>query len=423
MSNELKKEVEDLQKQMEQLGNTIKGGIETFRVNEETRALSYFETEDDGDREIVAGKLVGGSTSLARNKFKKVKGYVKQFKSASDFYRTGLKDPKGFETKHDKAISLLKAANAFNTLDSESAGALVLPEYSPDIASILYDNDVLSRTNQFTVTGNRMEFPKMQETSRADGSRGGGILGYWLEEGDLATATRGAIQSTSLKLKKLCVVVYLTQELIDDNGYALEQWIRQAVQREIQFMVGDSLFNGNGGGRPLGILNSPVMVQVAKESGQAANTIRSENILNMYSRRRTGQPLDGYCWYINQDAEPQLFSMTLGSGGQNGVVYMPPGGLSAKPYATLMGLPVVPTEFNQTVGTFGDIVLGNFGQYLTINKGGVQELASQHVEFLREQIALKFTFRIDGRPMYGAPTTPKNGNNTQSDFIGLAVRG
>ena len=418
MSNELVESMKALEKQMEILGNTVKGGVASFNTTPETNALSYFETEEDDDR-VIPGKL---HTSMKKNKFKKVKGYVKQFASASDFYRTGLKEPKIFETKHEKAISFLKAANAFSTMDSESAGALVLPEYSPDIASILYENDVLSRTNQFTVTSNRMEFPKMQESSRADGQRTGGISGYWLEEGDLATATRGAIQSTSLKLKKLVVVVYLTQELIDDNGYALEQWVRQAVQREIQFMIGDSLFNGVGGGRPLGIINSPVTVQVPGEGGQTAATVVSANILKMYSRRRVGQPLDGYCWYINQDCEPSLFSMTLGTGGQNGVVYMPPGGLSAKPYATLMGLPVIPTEFNQTCGTPGDIVLANFGNYITISKGGVQELASQHVEFLREQIALKFTFRIDGRPMYDAPTTPKNGTNTQSDFITLGAR-
>ena len=420
MSKELLTEMADLKKQMEMIGNTVKGSIAAFNTTPETSSLSYFETEDDvEDRIMVKGKL---NHMKRGHRFAKPKGYVKHFKSASDFYRTGFRKPAEFMEKHSKAIEFLKAANAINTLDSESAGSLVLPEYSPDIASILYENDVLSRTNQFTVTGNRMEFPKLQETSRVDGQRTGGILGYWIEEGDLATSTRPSIQSTELKLKKLCVVVYLTQELLDDNGYALEQWVRQAVQRELQFMIGDALFNGQGGGRPLGILNSPVTIQVAAEGGQAADTIVANNILKMYSRRRTGQPVDSYCWFINQDTEPQLFSMTMGSGGQNGVVYLPPGGLSTKPYATLMGLPVIPTEFNSTVGDVGDIVLGNFSQYLTISKGGVQEMASQHVEFLREQVALKFTFRMDGRPMYDAPTTPPKGSNTQSDFITLAAR-
>jgi HK97 family phage major capsid protein len=216
--------------------------------------------------------------------------------------------------------------------------------------------------------------------------------------------------------------MYLTQELLDDNSYALEQWVRQAVQREIEFMVGDAIFNGNGGGMPLGIFNSPVVVTVAPEGGQAVDTVVAANVLNMYARRRVGQPVDSYCWYINQEVEPQLHQMTMGSGGQNGVVYLPPGGLSAKPYATLMGLPVIPTEFGAALGDVGDICLGNLGQYISINKGGVQEMASPHVEFLREQIAIKFTFRIDGRPMYDSATMPAKGTKTQSDFIALAAR-
>jgi HK97 family phage major capsid protein len=409
----------DLKKQIEMIGNTVKGGIDHFNLNHDNNALSYFET----DSEDVPVEYARARPLVRKGKrFRKPKGYGSQFKSFTDFLRTGMTNPTEFGVRHGKAIELLKAANAINTLDSESAGSLVLPEYSPEIASILYENDILGRTNQFTVGGNRMEFPKLQEASRADGQRTGGILGYWIEEGDLAQTSRPAVQGTELKLKKLCVVVYLTQELIDDNGYALEQWVRQAVQREIQFMVGDAIFNGTGGGRPLGILNSPVTVSVAAEGGQSAGTIVSQNILKMYSRRRTGQPVGSYAWFINQDIEPQLFSMTIGSAGSNQVVYLPPGGLSGSPYASLMGLPVIPTEFNQALGTSGDICLANLGNYLTISKNGVQELASQHVEFLREQVAIKFTFRIDGRPLYDTATTPKYSTNTQSDFIVLAAR-
>ncbi len=62
------------------------------------------------------------------------------------------------------------------------------------------------------------------------------------------------------------------------------------------------------------------------------------------------------------------------------VVYLPPGGISGAPYGTILGRPVIPTEFNATCGTVGDIVFANLDNYLTISKGGVQETASPHVE-------------------------------------------
>jgi HK97 family phage major capsid protein len=416
----------DLGKKLDEFGNMVKGLVTGTHINPETNSLSFIE--DDSDRWEPRQLSKSNNwrapswATMQRNSVRRIPGYKKQFPNLSSFLREGYTKPESFIAKHKTAIDMLTKANAINTLDSESAGFAVLPEFAPDIAAILYENDILARTNQFTVSGNRMSFPKLQETSRADGSRNGGILGYWLEEGDRMTETRSRMNETELKLKKLCVVVFLTEELINDNSYALEQWVRQAVQREIAFMVGDSIFNGTGGGRPMGIINSPVTVRVAAEGGQSAATIVAPNVLKMYSRRRAGQSVADYAWFINQDCEPQLAQMTMGSGGQNGVVYLPPGGLSSTPYATLMGLPVIPTEFNSTCGAVGDIVLANFKNYLTISKGGVTETASSHVEFLRDQTAIKFTFRIDGRPLFDAPTTPYKGSSTQSDFICLAAR-
>jgi hypothetical protein len=57
-----------------------------------------------------------------------------------------------------------------------------------------------------------------------------------------------------------------------------------------------------------------------------------------------------------------------------------------------------------------------------ISKAGIQESVSTHVEFLRDQTAFKFTFRIDGRPLYDSPTEPLNGTATQSDFLAIAAR-
>ena len=418
MSTELLDRMGNLEKKMEQIGNSITKGISFSHQGEGT--FAYFEDAEDTlplSREELS--------QVQRKHFRKKlpKDYKRQFKSMGDFLRGVCREHQGgdFRDRYNKAMDYWKKANAMSVLDSESAGSLVLPEFAPDIAMIMYENDLISRTDQYTIAGNRMEFPKMQESSRANGGRNGGMLGYWGEEGDQMTATRPKVGTTELKLKKLHIVVFLTEELIADNGYALEQWVRRAAQREMSYMIGDSIMNGSGGGRPLGILNSPVTTSIAKESGQAAATILPANIIKMYSARRAGQPVSDLVWLINQDIEPQLFSMSMPSGHQQ-VVYLPPNGLAGSPNATLMGLPVLATEFNKTLGTKGDIVLANLKNYLTISKGGITETVSPHVEFLRDQVALKFTFRIDGRPIYDSATTPANSSQAQSDFVTLDTR-
>jgi HK97 family phage major capsid protein len=127
-------------------------------------------------------------------------------------------------------------------------------------------------------------------------------------------------------------------------------------------------------------------------------------------------------WLIHQDVEPQLQTMTIGSGGTTLVAYMPPGGLSANPYATLMGRPVIPVEWCSTLGTVGDIVLADLRHYVTATKGMIEPNMSLHLRFDYDESVFRFIFRLDGQPWWTAALTPYKGSNTQSCFVTLATR-
>jgi HK97 family phage major capsid protein len=169
-------------------------------------------------------------------------------------------------------------------------------------------------------------------------------------------------------------------------------------------------------------LNSPCVVEVSKESGQAGSTVVTENIVKMHARlHRSSNPKA--VWLINQDIEPQLHTLNqaVGTGGQ--LVYLPPGGLSDKPFGTLYGKRIVTTEWNATLGTAGDIILADLKQYLAVTRGAVKGASSMHVAFTTDEQAFRFTFRIDGQPWWNSALTPFKGTgNTQSPFITLAAR-
>jgi HK97 family phage major capsid protein len=125
-------------------------------------------------------------------------------------------------------------------------------------------------------------------------------------------------------------------------------------------------------------------------------------------------------WFINQDLIPKLCQMELAVSTAGGsLTYMPPGGLSQSPYATLMGRPVIPIEQCQTLGTKGDILLTDFGEYLLIDKGGIESASSIHVRFQYDESAFRFVYRCDGQPKWNAALTPFKGSNTQSPFVAL----
>lgn len=346
------------------------------------------------------------------------------FKSLGQFLQLGIRRDAEFNKRYGEFDSLMKTALGMNTLEGADGGWAVLPEFAPNIYDRVYDNDIWSRTDNYTIAGSKMIFPRSGEKSRANGSRAGGITGYWVDEGATITASQAKLAKTEVEANKLAVVVYLTEELVQDNSYALEQWVTRKVAEEFNFLLALSVFRGSGAGQPLGFLNSPTLVTVSKESGQTAATINAKNILNMWSRRISVGSQNDLVWLINQDCEPQLHQLSIAVGTAGGqVVYTPPGGLSATPYATLMGRPVIPSEFCSTLGTVGDIALVNLKDYVTVNKGGITEASSVHVQFLTDQTALRFILRAGGRPMMDSPITPYQGTATQSSFIVLETRG
>lgn len=402
-------------------------------LDSEGRVTGFFEDTDE-EMSLRFTDTPGYDGAQKRKSYRSVRKNVNRelrkagyqpwgsFKSFGEFVKDGLSGGSEFRAKHVKHFeSVQKAIQGMSITEGASAGVTVMPEFSNKIFDRVYENDLWGRTDNYTVSGNNMTFLANAETSRATGSRHGGMQGYWLQEGGTITKSKPSMREISLKLVKLGVVVYLTQELIDDTGIALEQYVARKAAEEFNFMIGDSLVNGTGVGQPLGFLNSPALVSIAKETGQAAASLLSENIVKMYSRFYAPN-LGSATWFHNQDIAPQLYLMTLPIGAGGVVTYMPPGGLSGSPYATLMGRPMQPTEFNATLGTQGDITLADMGQILSISKGGVVQAVSMHVEFLTDQMALRFVMRLNARPWDIAPITPYKGSNTQSCFLTLDTR-
>jgi len=422
MSETLEEKVKSLSSNIENLTQSVDllNSPDMSGIHHDTqgRLSSYWETEGRETAQVSFNK------SHSKNLRTLPTGYkpYSEFQSFGEFIRSGFKDRSEVIAKTKKSWGMCKAIQGMSEIVGADGGIAILPEFHQEILTRIYQNDIVSRTDHYQVAGNNMTFPTDSETSRADGSRAGGLRAYWVGEGDPLTGNTPKLGETTLKLNKLAVLVYLTEELINDNGMALESYVNKKVTEEMEFVLGESIFNGNGVSKPLGIMQSTARVSVPKESGQAANTIVAENILNMWSRMKASSRMNA-AWFINQDTEPQLHQMSLGvstAGGQ--LVYMPPSGLSGSSYATLMGRPVIPTEFNETLGTEGDILLASLDDYITISKGGIEQAESMHVEFLTDQLALRFIMRIDGKPWETQPLTPYKGTATQSSFVTLATR-
>ena len=339
--------------------------------------------------------------------------------------------PSNPDRQVDPRLLVKSAATGLNEKVPSEGGFLVGVDYSTELMKRTYDNSQIFGGSGFasprripiSSNSNGIKINGVDETSRADGSRWGGIQAYWKDEAASKTKSKPKFREIELSLNKLIGLCWATDELLQDAA-ALETVIMQGFSEEFAFKIQDGLLNGTGAGQLLGINTAGCLVAVPKEDGQLAQTIVKENIDNMWARMWPPS-IPKSVWLINQNCYPQLFNMHIDVGTGGAPVYLPPGGLSQSPYGTLLGRPVVPVEQCETLGTQGDIPFCDWSQYLFADKGGVQSASSIHLKFDYDETVFRFVYRADGQPSWNAALTPFKDSvdgSTVSPFIALAVR-
>lgn len=329
----------------------------------------------------------------------------------------------GGNQPQDDRLKIMGAASGGSQTVGSDGGFLVPPAFS----SMIWDglnagvDNLIGMTDNFTVERESLSFNANAETSRATGSRYGGIRGYWISEAEQITKSKPKFRKLKLEPQELAVFVYETDKLLRNAPIAFGQFLTRASTDEINFLTSDAIIDGKGAGKPKGILQSGALVTQPKENGQAANTIVHKNIINMWSRMHP-RARQNAKWFINVDTEPQLNQMTLDVGTGGVPTYLPPGALASAPNASLLGREVIPIEYCKTLGTKGDIILADMSGYVTGTTGGIDSAMSIHLRFDFAETAFRFMFAVDGQTWLNSAITPFNGTNTLSHFVALATR-
>jgi len=330
--------------------------------------------------------------------------------SAGEFFQA-VKMAEMYPGQEEHRLLAYKATG-LNETEPSQGGYLLPPQIAAGIHSNMWGvGSVLSRFNPIRVTGNSLTINAVDETSRADGSRMGGVRGYWLAEAAQKTSSMPKFRQIELKLKKVAALCYATDELLADAS-ALESWIGNEVPNELRFQVEAAIINGNGVGKPVGILQSGSLISAVRTD---ASEIDAYDIGRMWARRLPGY--NDYVWFVNPAVYPQLLNMTIG----DMPVYAP----SVRPdvpFGTLLGRPVIENEYCPALGDVGDILLASPSAYALITKGGIEAASSIHIKFDYDETAFRFVYRVDGQPYYNAAITSyADSNTTVSPFVALAA--
>lgn len=318
-----------------------------------------------------------------------------------------------------------RLVNATTTYGNEGTGAeggfLVPPEFAQQIMTkVNAQEGLLSRAASLQTSRNSITIPKDETTPW---QTTGGIQVYWEGEAQAPTKSKPLLELDTIRLNKLMALVPITEELLED-AVGIESWLRAKAPEKMAAKINTAFLRGTGVGQPLGMLNSPSLIGVAAETSQPADTVWFANINKMWARMYAPWRQNAI-WLINQDVEPQLEGMAFDPLATAGKVpaYLPPGGVSSTPYATLKGRPVVPIESCSALGDVGDIVLVDMAQYWAVTKAnGIQTDTSIHLYFDQAVTAYRFIFRLNGMPAWSAPIARENGSNTLSWCVAMNAR-
>lgn len=309
-------------------------------------------------------------------------------------------------------------SNYGNVGSGADGGYLVPPDFSRNIIDNAYNEQqsFVPLTDNTPVEGNGMTFPVDETTPWGSA----GIKAYWTDEAGAATDSKAKFDPAQLRLKKLTALVPLTEEMLSDAS-AISAYVQRKVPEAIAFKTNEALWSGSGAGKPKGFYTaSALLVSVAKETSQAADSIVAQNISKMRARM-SSRSWRRAIWCVNNDCLPQLDNLLFATDATNGIIYKPEGGRFG--YGTLLGRDLMVTDFNETVGDKGDIVLVDWGMYRTITKaGGIETATSMHFWFDRGLTAFRSVFRVDGQPAITAPVTPNKGSNSLSPIVTLDAR-
>lgn len=319
-----------------------------------------------------------------------------------------------------------RAAGSGQTQGVASEGGFLLQsETSIDLMTHGFNNsEVLKRCSKRTITGSEsLEIIGIDEVSRADGSRGGGVRVYTDAELSQITSSRTKFEKIKLAPERITGLYYASDKILQ-NATFLGQEMKQLFTEEFAFKTQDLVMEGTGAGQALGIKNSDAKVTIAKESGQDADTIVTENVLGMLERFYLRGGDSGVAWFANRNCYKQLRMLTydVGTGGELARLYVPP----RRPGDTgsMEGYPVVWIEQAETLGDAGDLWLTDFSQYVCVDYGNINEASSIHFKFDYAQTTFRFIYYFDGQPRLVSPITPFKGtsSHTVSPFVRIAER-
>lgn len=271
-----------------------------------------------------------------------------------------------------------------------------------------------SRAFNITATTNVVKVPRIVETTRADSVHGGVSANWTAESGTIAKSNPVWGQAV-LTAKKLAMLTYITNELLDDNVVGLNDLLVRMFSEALGWFEDKAFINGSGIHEPIGIRQSGAKLASAATTTSTAFLVA--DACKLFAKMMPGTEGRGI-WLMNPGVRDALPQMVSASGGDN--IWYPRNVLTIKdapdPW-TLLGMPIFWTEHTPAFGTDEDILLIDPFNYLVMSRQDIRVAVSTDSRFETDETGYKLTSRTDGQNWATSPLTLADGSSQVSPVV------
>ena len=213
----------------------------------------------------------------------------------------------------------------------------------------------------------------------------------WVDEEGAYTESDDAFSQVSIGAYKLGTMIKVSEELLADSVFDLEAYISKEFARRIGAREEESFFNGDGKGKPLGILADAGGAEVGVNAG-SPTAITADDVIDLFYSLKA--PYRKNAVWVMNDATVKQIRKLKDSTGQ----YLWQPSLVAGTPDTILGRPVKTSAFMPTAAAGAKtIAFGDFKYYWIADRQGRTFKKLSELYAANGQVGFMGTQRVDGK--------------------------
>jgi HK97 family phage major capsid protein len=320
---------------------------------------------------------------------------------------------------HKRLRDVYKSSKALEENSGVTGGYLVPNQFVSQLRGIAVEEAIVRpRAFILPMTGRTATIPAIEHSvayQKGTSTAFGGMAMSWTAERAKIKDTEPTYYQLKLEAHKMSGKVPVSNELLADSAIGLEALLVRLFGEAVAFTEDDAFLQGDGNGKPLGVLNAPATITTTSALTSAAPTVAE--LSTMYSR--LGRPYRRTAvWVVQQLLTDSLMSINATASSNTMLTWLP--NIRGEIEPRLFGRPVVETEKLPTTFANGGLILADFQQYVVGSRQQIEIAMSSEAgeAFERDETVWRCISRCDGQPWMNAPRKIGGGtNDTVSAYV------